>query len=124
MAAARYDFTIDQGSDFAQTFIWQTADGTPIDNSGWSARMKVKEGATREAAAAVIDSWVELTTGNSRIELGGDTGEITLELVASVTAALALPESRLFYDLELLMDGGRITRFLQGEIVFSPEVTS
>lgn len=117
MPAGTYDkFIIEQGATFDNTITWQDQNGDPIDNSGYTARMKVR--ADDDEGTEII----ELTTENSRIVLGGSNGEIQLIISASDTAGLTEFETGV-YDLELV-NGSTVTRLIQGKIRFDKNVTA
>jgi hypothetical protein len=117
--------TLLQGADFDYTITWLVDDSEsadPVDLTGWTARMKVKDKGDLGAALASIDPWLEITSGDG-ITLGGVAGTIRLFVSASDTAMLGKPVSKLLYDLELV-DGSTVVRLLEGEMTFSPEVTN
>jgi hypothetical protein len=117
MAATTYDLTIEQGATFSLVITYKDND-TPIDLSGYTARMQVR--ATAESATVLI----ELTTANGRIVLGpwsgGAAGTITLTIAAADTAALTA--GRALYDLELI-SGSVVTRLIQGVCTISRNIT-
>jgi hypothetical protein len=63
---------------------------------------------------------LSLTSG-SGITLGGTVGSIILE--ANATATAALDSGQYVYDLELVTNGGYVTRLLEGNFTVDPEVT-
>lgn len=113
--AGTYNITIEQGADFDLLMTWKDAAGTPIDLTGFSARMQCR------ASLADATLLLDLTTANGHIVLGGTAGTIRLLLTAAETAALTW--TRGIYDLELVSSAGIVTRLLSGSIVVSPEVT-
>jgi hypothetical protein len=64
---------------------------------------------------------LELTTTNSKITLGGTTGQINL--LVSATDMAAITEGKYVYDLELVSGGGEVTTVIEGNFVVKPEVT-
>lgn len=105
-----------QGASFDYSLTWQTG-GTPVDLSGYSARMQVRE--TVDSTAVVLS----LTAGTG-ITLGGTAGTIFLEASAATMAAIDAQASNQFvYDLELVSGAGYVTRLLEGTFTVSPEVT-
>jgi hypothetical protein len=114
-ALGSVDLTIAQGATYSQVFTYKT--GTPavaVNLAGHTARMHLRTSYTAPAAS------LELTTENGRIVLGGSAGTVTLALAASVTAALNA--GRYVYDLELV-NGEIVTRFIEGIVTVSPNVT-
>lgn len=115
MPAAVYDITIEQGADFFINLTYKDDTGSPIDLTGYSARMQVRE--DYSSATALVDA----TTGNGDITLGGVSGSIDIHIPASVTGALNFDTGK--YDIEIVDASGVVTRLLQGSVVLSPEVT-
>lgn len=112
----RYDMTIWQGATFQRVFTWRV--GSPAANvnlTGYTARMQLRT--APNATTAVL----EATTENGRIALGGVAGTVTLNLSATVTAAI--PANQYAYDLELVSGSGQVTRLLEGFATVDAEVT-
>lgn len=114
MAAITYDLAIEQGAEFEKGFIWKDAAGTPIDLTGYTARMQIRPSVASETIL------LELTTENGRIRLGGANGTIHLKLGATITATL--PKGGV-YDLELVQTEDNVVRFAEGSVWVSKEVT-
>ena len=112
--AATYGFTADQGATFSQVIIWRDSTNTPVDLTGYTARMQIRQKVTSSVALA-------LTTENDRIDLGGSSGTVTLNISAADMEAL--PAGHYTYDLELETDGGEVNRLLMGAFVVRSEVT-
>jgi hypothetical protein len=112
----KYDLLIDQGATLNIVATWKDSSGTPINLTGYTARMSVR--ATFTSSSSVLD----LNTSNGGITLGGSAGTITITASATTTAALTAPFSGV-YDLELVSGGGVVTRLLEGTATVSPEVT-
>ena len=126
-ALAGVDLLIAQGADNAFAFGYSVDDGTtvtPVDMTGWTARMQIR----RKVGGAV---WLDLTHTDG-IALGPD-GSITVAIPHTVTEAPAWdgysklvdgePTALGVYDLELIDSTGSVTRFLQGTVTVSPDVT-
>lgn len=114
MLAGIYNFTCEQGANFTRIITLYEPDGeTPYNLTGYQARMQVR----REVDESTI--LVELTTANGRITLGGAAGTITLNLTASVTAAI---NDDGVYDLEIV-SGANVHRVLKGLFRLDYEVT-
>ena len=112
MAAADYDLLIEQGATFELSIVWKDNEGTPIDISGYSARMQIRKTYDSEPV-------INLTDG-SGITLGGITGSIDISIDADTTDGLIINRGR--YDLEL-ESNGIVTRLIQGTVEISKEVT-
>jgi len=115
MAAGQYDILCEQGATFRRELVWQDENESPIDLTGYSARMQVRP------SVKSTDVIVELTTANNRITLYPAEGKIELNLLASTTAGLVAKQC--VYDLEMVAPSGEVTRLLQGSFTISPEVT-
>lgn len=114
-----YDITINQGATFSLILTYYTDDTetTPVDLSGYTARMQIRE--FKDSADTIAD----LTTENGGITLGGALGTITLSISATDTEDLAFPTSLTgVYDLELV-SGATVTRLVEGNVYFNLEVT-
>ena len=114
MAAGLYDITIEQGATFQMSLTWKDSTGAPVNITGYSARMQVRENYEAE------DTLVSLTSAGGDIVLGGALGTIAITIAASATQILQLDEA--VYDLELV-NGATVTRLLQGKATVSREVT-
>lgn len=115
MAAATHNLTIEQGATFQLNLLWKTSAGTPIDLTGYTARMQVRR--KHDADTAMLN----LTTENSAIVLGGAAGTIAITAAATLTDDLTGKVA--VYDLELVSAGGVVTRLIEGCVTISPEVT-
>ncbi len=115
----RYDLTIAQGASWSQEFTVIDDAGDPLDlTTGYTARMQIREGYADEAGSSLLD----LTTANTRIQLGGTAGTITLSLSDTLTAALHPTNYEARYDLELVGPSS-VTRVVYGLVTVLPEVT-
>lgn len=111
----RHDFIIKKGATFSKELRWKDENGTPINLTGYIARMQIRE--TVESTTTIVD----LTTENGRIALGGALGTITLTI--SATDTMSITQSSAVYDLELVAGGGLVTRLLEGDVLFTDNVT-
>lgn len=110
-----YNLVIYQGATLSQQFIWQDSNETPVNLGGYTARMMAR------ATVGAPTPFITLTTENGGIALGGALGTVTLNMSAAATAALT--ETAGVYDIELVSAGGVVTRFVQGNVIISREVT-
>lgn len=113
--AGTYDMVIDQGATLSRTVTWKDSAKTPINLTGYSARMQVRP----ETASTIVI--IELTTANGRIALGGALGTVTMTVSAADTSALV--PGRYVYDLELVSGAGVVSRLIMGNFVVRGEVT-
>ena len=117
MAATQYDFSIEQGSSFTISLIYKDSSGSPIDLTGWCARLVIATDNNETITFVTTNSVV----GSYSFTLGGALGTIVLQIPASVTNTYDFNAGR--YDLELesinnLYSGGghEIIRLLYGDI--------
>ena len=113
MAAATYDFEIEQGTTLNKQMVWKDSTGAPVDLSGYTARMQLRPSISSDTVL------LDLTTENGGITLGGALGTITLHFTDAQTSALTKGG---VYDIEVVT-GGNVTRLIQGAISLSKEVT-
>lgn len=114
MAAADYDLLIEQGATFELSIVWKDDEGTPIDITGYSARMQIRQ-------TYDTDPVISLTSASGGgIVLGGATGTIDITIGANTTDDIEIRRGR--YDLELEL-AGVVTRLIQGGVDISREVT-
>lgn len=114
MTPGRFNFTCPQGTTFDTTLTWKI-DNTPVNVSGYAARLQVRETHTSE------DYIVNLTDLNGGISLGGSAGTINLLISATDTSNFIIGDH--VYDLELISGSNAVTRLLEGRFNVTPEVT-
>lgn len=115
MTAGIYNFTIDQGAQYTTQIIWADSSGNPIDLTGYSAAMQL-----REQAASPNPSALNLTSSNGGITITPLAGEMDILMTTAQTGALT---ARFYvYDLEIALSGV-VTRIIQGQITVSAQVT-
>jgi hypothetical protein len=116
MAAAKYDFNIEQGSSYTLTFIYKNREGTPINITNWCARMLL---------TTSDNQTITYSTGNAnsdyKMTLDGVNGKIVLMIPATATNNFTFKSAK--YDLELesndvfyTQGGTYVTRVLFGTI--------
>jgi len=115
MTAGIYNFTIDQGAQYTTQIIWADSSGNPIDLTGYTAAMQL-----REQAASPNPSALNLTSSNGGITITPLAGEMDILMTTAQTGAL---DARFYvYDLEIALSGV-VTRIIQGQITVSAQVT-
>lgn len=116
MTAKQLDITIEQGATFVMNITWQNSDGTPVNLTGYTAKMQAR---LKYSDASPL---VTFTTSDSTITLGGALGTIAVSGMATLTGITEAKTG--VYDLELTQtSSGKVTRLLQGKAYISPEVT-
>jgi len=113
--AGKYNIIADQGATFSRVVIWKDDTDTPVNLTGYSARMQVRQ---RYVSTSTV---LSLTSPSSGITLGTTNGQIQIVVSASTMAGIAAGDYR--YDLELVSGSGIVTRLLMGSFTVRPEVT-
>jgi hypothetical protein len=110
--------TIYQGATFQKSWtIVETGTEDPIDLSGYTARMQIREKLKSETVI------LDLTTENGRItiDVGEETTTLTLYVDPETTAAITVAKG--VYDLEIIDTNDDVYRLMQGAVTIIPEVT-
>jgi hypothetical protein len=115
MTAAVYNFAFEQGTSLVKKLVWKNANGTPINLTGFKARMHVRESYDYD------DKLIDLTTENGGIVISPLTGTIELRFVPAHTIGAYWTVAR--YDIEVVSENGTVTRLLKGKFRLSREVT-
>lgn len=115
MGAAKYDFNIEQGSSFTLSLVYKDSTGTPVDLTGWCARL------TWKSNIGIDIFSTEITNANYRFEIDELNGKLILQFPASVTNGFEFTNAK--YDLELqapddfYIGGGKYTtRLIYGTV--------
>ncbi|NBU33477.1 hypothetical protein EBZ38_11455 [bacterium] len=117
MAAAKYDFAIEQGTSFRLSLVYKNAEGIPVDLTGWCARLVWRTSSSTTQTFSSNNNNHEVY----RFEIDEPNGKLTLLFPTSTTNSFNFNTAK--YDLELqspddLYDGGGkySTRILYGII--------
>lgn len=113
MTPGLVNFVCPQGSTFKRTLTY-TLDNTPIDLSGYTARLQVRE------AYYSTEPLLSLASG-SGITIGGSAG--TIDILVSSSDTADLPSGTHVYDLELINLSSEVDRLIEGSFIVTPEVT-
>ena len=125
MAAGRYSFVIEQGATTNFQINWNDESGSPVDLSGYHARMQIRPQV--EAATALLSLTSSLNSDGTGINLSGSNGTQPLAsgsigIYISAVSSSALDFGEAFYDLEMV-NGNEVTRLLEGKVKLSKNVT-
>ena len=134
MAAGRYSFVIEQGATTDFEVIYNGGDCTPIDLTGYSARMSIRQSQDRNNQLFITLS-SSLGPCGTGLNLSGSvsaqgypkplsSGSIGVYISAASSSQLTFNEGH--YDLELMSGSGdctTVTRLLMGVVRLSNEVT-
>jgi hypothetical protein len=112
--ANTYNATMDQGSDWFLSLEYKDGAGNPINLTGYTAAMQLRQYYESTTAVLTLNS----TTG---ITITPATGKLDIHATATQTAAV--PAGKYVYDLEIKSTGNIVTRLIQGVITVSAEAT-
>jgi hypothetical protein len=115
MAAAQYDFQIEQGATLRKPIVWKDGTGVVVNLTGYTAKMQVRRSVASEEVL------LELSTDNGRIGITPLDGQVELIFSAATTESIDWRRGK--YDLELTDADGTVTRLIEGEISISREIT-
>lgn len=117
MAAGVYNTVIERGATFSLTVTYKDASANPVDLTGWTVRMQVRE--TPADSSPILTS----EGGSPTIVLTkNSSGVITATITAATTSALT--QTTAYYDIEAEETAtGLVRRVLQGRIIISVEIT-
>lgn len=95
------------------SLVW--GGGSPIDVTGYDARMKIKSapGGTEIAS---------FTVANSRVTIGTTNGLITFSMSATDSAALTAGDYQ--YDIEVINAAGKVYLAMSGDCTVEGEITA
>jgi len=114
MAIIEYDISTEQGSSLSRVVTYSDANSSPINLTGYTARMQVRPRASSGYA------YLTLTSPSGGLTLGGTTGTITILVDGSVTSPI--PAGDYVYALEVV-NGAYVDKVMGGDFTLSAEVT-
>lgn len=114
MALSTYNITAEQGSDYVASIAYTDDEGDIVNMSGYTSRMQVRR------FAGSIESVLSLTN-TSGMTISATAGTVALSISSS--ALTAVPAGKYAYDLEVIDNGGKVTKLLQGTFTVEAEVT-
>jgi len=110
MSAGIYNIIAEQGETFTLSMTYTDPSDNPIDLTGYTASLSVKEKAHKRSYL------VHATTSNGMITLGDDAGTIEIQIPA--TTMDALPAVTGIYSLDL-ESGNTVSRLIKGKFTVS-----
>lgn len=112
MPAVKKNLLIEKGATFTLSLTWKDAKGRPINLTGYSAVMEIRNeyGGT---------SLLSLSTVNGKIVLGGALGTIKATIEDQDTAVLTFDAG--VYTLKLTAPDSTSKRLMQGSVTVSAE---
>ena len=125
MAAGRYSFVIEQGATTNFQINWKDESDSPIDLTGYHARMQIRPGVESDTIYLSLSSSLE--SDGTGINLSGSnfvtplqSGSMAIYISADTTTDLDFNEA--YYDLEMVKQN-TVTRLLEGKVKLSKNVT-
>lgn len=109
-----YNPTIDQGAVWTVVVEYLDSNDDPIDLTGFSAAMQLRENYDSTISA------LTLTSEDGEIVIDGPNGLVTITMSAEQTGDLTA--TWYLYDVELY-SGANVIRLIQGQISIAGEVT-
>jgi hypothetical protein len=126
MAAGKYSFVIEQGATTKFQIDWKDVNDSPINLSGYHARMQVRPAIESDIVFLSLSSSLSDSCGTG-INLSGSNGTTPLAsgsigIYISAASSSMLNFGEAYYDLELVNDC-EVTRLLEGKVKLSKNVT-
>lgn len=115
MDTPSYDIEIRQGATFQIALAYRDPDGKPIDLSGFSAQMQIRDRVGGRVLA-------ELSSANGRITIEPAEGRLHVEIPRSITKNMALSTPGV-YDLFITSEQDFAVCVVEGKVTFRPSVT-
>jgi len=107
------DIVLYQGKTINFEVIWGGT--TPINVTGFSARMQARQAASATAILA------EFSNSNGRISVGNSNGKFIISMSAADSALLKAAVG--VYDFEIVDTAGNVNLVMSGKFQIEPEVT-
>lgn len=108
------NYTVPQGADFPIRMRYLVSN-VPVNLSGATIRGAIRKHPSDATAT------INFTSANSNVYLDVATGYFGINLVASATTAIE--PTKYYYDIEVVLPSGDVTRAMQGIITLTPEIT-
>lgn len=126
MAAGKYNFIIEQGSQHEVSFRYKLASGSYQSLTGYRVRMSVKDHITDTTYVYRATSDSTADSGYAQdftipTQAGDDIGVFTLTIADSTTTNFTFNQG--VYDLELIDSGDNVERLLEGKFKIKPQVS-
>jgi hypothetical protein len=119
--AGTADIVIDQNAAFSEVVLWENPDESPINMTGWVARLTAR---TRKKNSAT-EIFSLTSSPESGLVVDEPNGKITLQITSSMTAAWTFRFA--FYDLLVWKPvdvPNTPTRLVEGTIRLLPGMTN
>jgi hypothetical protein len=125
MPAGKYSFVIEQGATTTFEVQYKDSTNTPVDLSGYGARMQIRP--TVDSNSIILSLSSSLQPDGTGLNMSGSNGSTPLAsgsigVYISAYSSSLLSFNEAAYDLEIYY-GGTVSRILQGCVKLSKEVT-
>lgn len=128
MPAGKYSFVIEQGATVSFELQYKDATNTPVDLSGYSAKMQIRSDYNDNSPVTYLTLSSSLQPDGTGLNLSGSSGNtpvqsgsIGLYISAATSSMLTFETAK--YDLELTVNN-EVTRLLEGQVRISKQVTN
>lgn len=128
MPAGKYSFVIEQGATVNFELQYKDATNTPVDLSGYSAKMQIRSDYNDNSPVTYLTLSSSLQADGTGLNLSGSSGttpvqsgSIGLYISAATSSMLTFETAK--YDLELTVNN-EVTRLLEGQVRISKQVTN
>jgi hypothetical protein len=122
--AGKYSFIIEQGSTFNRQIQYTDSNGSPVDLTGYNARMQIRQ--TYDSNVTIINlSSTSIGADGSGIVIDPSSGSISITISAASSSVLSFNGEAVF-DLEIYSGSGAsqyVKRLIEGKVKISREVT-
>ena len=124
MSAGNANIVIEQGSDHSLD-IQFTSGGVPVDLTGCIARGAVKKSFSDSTPLLTyVFTPVDLTIGKFKMSITKENiSNVDISLLQSINAKQSRTAAAV-HDMEIVFPDSTVKRFVEGQIVFSKEVTT
>lgn len=112
-----FPITIVQGADFYWPITYQDSSGNPINLTGYTARMQV-----RQTINSNNPPIIDVSTSNGYITIIPATGSINISIPNSTTSGLTAP-IKAYYDVFITSPSGFKSRIIYGSVCIPERVT-
>jgi hypothetical protein len=127
MPAGKYTLLIEQGATLKLDLAYKDSNNIPIDLTGYSGRMQIKDNYADSATVTYLTLSSSLNADGTGIHFSGSADILpptsgTIGLVISAISSSVLTFDTAYYDLEI-RSGSVVTRLLEGIAKIGKEVT-
>jgi hypothetical protein len=128
MPAGKYSLLIEQGATLNLELQYKDSNNTPIDLTGYSGKMQIKNNYADSATTTYATLSSSLNSDGTGLNFSGSNGTNpptsgTIGIFISATTASNFNFDTAYYDIEITT-GSIVTRLLQGTIALSKQVTT